>query len=58
MYDVGCIGFYDFKAIKNPNLLKTALQYVQHFNGLIFLIHLKILFQFRFMKEIQVQCMV
>ena len=37
MRDVGCIGFYDFKkAIKNPNLLKTALQYVQHFNGLIF----------------------
>ena len=37
MHDVGCIGFYDFKkAIKNPNLLKTALQYVQHFNGLIF----------------------
>ena len=36
MYDVGCIGFNDFKkAIKNPNLLKTALQYVQHFNGLI-----------------------
>ena len=36
MYDVGCIGFYDFKkAIKNPNLLKTALQYVQHFDGLI-----------------------
>jgi len=36
MYDVGCIGFNDFKkAIKNPNLLKTALQYVQHFDGLI-----------------------
>ena len=36
MYDVGCVGFNDFKkAIKNPNLLKTALQYVQHFNGLI-----------------------
>ena len=36
MHDAGCIGFNDFKkAIKNPNLLKTALQYVQHFNGLI-----------------------
>ena len=36
MYDVGSIGFNDFKkAIKNPNLLKTALQYVQHFDGLI-----------------------
>jgi len=36
MYDSGCIGFNDFKkAIKNPNLLKTALQYVQHFDGLI-----------------------
>ena len=36
MYDVGCIGFNDFKkAIKNPNLLKTALQYVQHFDGLV-----------------------
>ena len=36
MYDVGCVGFNDFKkAIKNPNLLKTALQYVQHFDGLI-----------------------
>ena len=36
MNDVGCVGFNDFKkAIKNPNLLKTALQYVQHFDGLI-----------------------
>ena len=37
MFDTGCIGFYDFKKpIKNANLLKTALQYVQHFDGLIF----------------------
>ena len=35
MFDVGCVGFYDLKPITNPNLLKTALQYVQHFNGLI-----------------------
>ncbi len=36
MYDSGAVGFYDYKmSIKNPNLLKTALQYVQHFNGLI-----------------------
>ena len=37
MFDTGCVGFYDFKKpIKNANLLKTALQYVQHFDGLIF----------------------
>ena len=36
MFDSGAIGFYDYKmSVKNPNLLKTALQYVQHFDGLI-----------------------
>ena len=36
MFEAGCVGFYDFKKpITNPNILKTALQYVQHFNGLI-----------------------
>ncbi len=36
MYDSGAVGFYDYKmSVKNPNLLKIALQYVQHFDGLI-----------------------
>ena len=36
MFDSGAVGFYDYKtSVKNPNLLKTALQYVQHFDGLI-----------------------
>ena len=36
MFDSGAVGFYDYKmSVKNPNLLKTALQYVQHFKGLI-----------------------
>ena len=36
MFEAGCVGFYDFKKpITNPNILKTALQYVQYFNGLI-----------------------
>lgn len=40
LYDIknaGAIGFGNFKSeISNPNLLKIALQYCQHFNGLIF----------------------
>lgn len=39
MYDmtqVGAVAFGDYKAsIKNPNLLKLALQYAQNFNGLV-----------------------
>ena len=36
MFDSGAVGFYDYKtSVKNPNLLKTTLQYVQHFDGLI-----------------------
>ena len=36
MFDSGAVGFYDYKmSVKNPNLLKIALQYVQHFDGLI-----------------------
>lgn len=39
MYDMqqaGAIAFNDYKrAIKNPNLLKVALQYVQAFNGVL-----------------------
>ncbi len=39
LYDMntaGAVAFYDYqKPINNPNLLKIALQYVQHFNGLI-----------------------
>lgn len=36
MYKAGAISFYDFKKpIKNPNLLKIALQYVQNFEGII-----------------------
>ncbi|MGB5553449.1 MAG: dihydroorotase [Flavobacteriaceae bacterium] len=40
LYDMkkaGAVGFYDFKhAIRNPNLLKIALQYTQNFEGLIY----------------------
>lgn len=36
MTNEGAISFYDYKKpIKNPNLLKLALQYVQGFNGLV-----------------------
>ena len=36
MFDSGAVGFYDYKmSVKNPDLLKIALQYVQHFDGLI-----------------------
>ena len=36
MYESGAVGFYDYKmSVRDPNLLKIALQYVQHFNGLI-----------------------
>jgi dihydroorotase len=36
MANAGAIGFYDYKKpIKNPNLLKIALQYTQSFNGLV-----------------------
>ena len=36
MYQMGALAFGDYKkAIKNPNLLKIALQYTQSFNGLI-----------------------
>ncbi len=36
MKNAGAIGFYDFKhPVKNPNLLKIALQYAQSFQGLV-----------------------
>jgi len=36
MKNAGAVAFYDYqKQIKNPNLLKIALQYVQDFKGLI-----------------------
>ncbi len=36
MHGAGAVGFSDFKhPVENPNLLKLALLYVQHFNGLI-----------------------
>ncbi len=37
MSNAGAVGFYDFKLpIKNANLLKIALQYVQNFDGLVY----------------------
>lgn len=37
MKNAGAIAFYDYqKPIKNPNLMKLALQYASNFNGLIF----------------------
>lgn len=36
MHGVGAVGFSDFKhPVENPNLLKLALLYAQHFNGLV-----------------------
>ena len=36
MKNAGAIAYYDYqKPIKNPNLLKIALQYTQSFNGLV-----------------------
>ncbi|MEZ4857833.1 MAG: dihydroorotase [Flavobacteriaceae bacterium] len=36
MHKEGAVSFYDYqKPIKNANLLKIALQYVQNFNGLV-----------------------
>lgn len=36
MQNEGAVSFYDYKQpIKNPNLLKIALQYSQNFNGLV-----------------------
>ena len=36
MKNAGAIAFYDYqKPVKNPNLLKIALQYTQNFDGLI-----------------------
>lgn len=36
MHNEGAISFYDYqKPLKNANLLKLALQYVQNFNGLV-----------------------
>tara|TARA_R110002049_G_scaffold82169_3_gene209114 strand:- start:11732 stop:12988 length:1257 start_codon:yes stop_codon:yes gene_type:complete len=36
MKNAGAISFYDYKIpVKNPNLLKIALQYTQNFNGLV-----------------------
>ena len=36
MHKAGAVGFYDFKSpVKNPNLLKIALQYAQNFDGLV-----------------------
>ncbi|MGB7395796.1 MAG: dihydroorotase [Pricia sp.] len=36
MKNAGAVGFYDFKhPLKNANLLKIALQYVQNFGGLV-----------------------
>src|SRR5690606_34676579 len=37
MKNAGAVAFFDFKKqVSNPNLLKIALLYVQHFDGLIF----------------------
>ena len=40
LYDMknsGAVGFYDFKQpIRNPNLLKIALQYAQNFDALVY----------------------
>lgn len=37
MHGAGAVGFSDYKhSVENPNLLKLALLYAQHFNGLIF----------------------
>lgn len=37
MKQAGAVAFYDHKQpVANPNLLKTALLYVQHFGGLLF----------------------
>lgn len=37
MQNSGAVGFYDSKkAIKNPNLLKIALQYTDSFDGLVY----------------------
>lgn len=36
MKNAGAVAFYDYqKPIKNPNLLKIALQYTQNFDGLV-----------------------
>lgn len=36
MHGVGAVGFSDYKhPVENPNLLKLALLYAQHFNGLV-----------------------
>ncbi|MBX2829285.1 MAG: dihydroorotase [Flavobacteriaceae bacterium] len=36
MHNEGAIAFYDYKKpVKNPNLLKIALQYAQNFGGLV-----------------------
>lgn len=36
MKNAGAIAFYDYqKPVKNPNLLKLALQYTQNFDGLV-----------------------
>jgi dihydroorotase len=36
MHGAGAVGFSDYKhPLENPNLLKLALLYVQHFNGLV-----------------------
>ena len=36
MYQMGAVAFGDYKkAVKNPNLLKLALQYTQSFKGLV-----------------------
>ena len=36
MHGAGAVSFSDFKhPVENPNLLKLALLYVQHFNGLV-----------------------
>ncbi|PIE48767.1 MAG: dihydroorotase [Flavobacteriales bacterium] len=39
LYDMqqsGAVAFYDYKkAVKNPNIIKLALLYAQHFNGLV-----------------------
>lgn len=36
MKNAGAVAFYDYqKPVRNPNLLKIALQYTQNFNGLV-----------------------
>ena len=36
MKSAGAVAFYDYKKpIKNPNLMKLALQYASNFNGLV-----------------------